>query len=151
MTSSSELEKFSDKWENIIKRFPEANFLQSIKYGRMNELIGCKVMADDFDGAGWALMIVRDAKRGRYLEVPCGPLVDWSDMAVLKKVFDRIAEIGRKEKCVFVRVRPQLHMSEENLKILAKLGLKKSPMHLAAEHTVMIDLSKTEEESNQHE
>jgi lipid II:glycine glycyltransferase (peptidoglycan interpeptide bridge formation enzyme) len=32
------------------------------------------------------------------------------------------------------------------LKKLADLGLKKSPMHLAAEHTVMIDLSRSEDE-----
>ena len=35
--------------------------------------------------------------------------------------------------------------SPENLQILADLGLKKSPMHLAAEHTVMLDLSESEE------
>ena len=32
------------------------------------------------------------------------------------------------------------------MKILERAGLKKSPMHLAAEHTVVIDLKKTEEE-----
>ena len=146
MTKTSELEKFSGKWEDVLKRFPEANFLQSIKYGRMNELAGCKVIVEDFNGAGWALMIVRDAKRGRYLEIPCGPLVDWDDIVVLKKVFERISEIGREEKCVFIRIRPQLKASKENLKILAELGLKKSPMHLAAEHTVIMDLKLSEDE-----
>jgi lipid II:glycine glycyltransferase (peptidoglycan interpeptide bridge formation enzyme) len=37
-------------------------------------------------------------------------------------------------------------MNSENLKHLEESGLKKSPMHLAAEHTVMINLEKTEEE-----
>ena len=146
MKELSELEKFSGKWEGCLKRFPEANFLQSIKYGRMNELLGCKVIVDDFEGAGWALMIVRNAKRGRYLEIPCGPLVDWGNKAVLKKVFKRISEIGKAEKCVFIRIRPQLKISEENLKTLGELGLKKSPMHLAAEHTVMMDLKLSEDE-----
>ena len=127
-------------------KYPEANFLQSPEYGKMNEILGCKVIIDEFDGKGYALMIVRNAKRGRYLEIPCGPLVDWSDQGAVKAVFDKIAEIGRKEKCVFVRVRPQLLTSAENLKLLAGLGLKKSPMHLAAEHTVMIDLKMSEEE-----
>ena len=36
--------------------------------------------------------------------------------------------------------------NEKNLKLLKALGLKKSPMHLAAEHTVMIDLLKSEED-----
>ena len=135
-----------NNWDGIIKDFPEANFLQSPQYGKMNELLGNKVITEDFDGKGYAQMIVRDAKRGRYLEVPCGPLIDWQDGKLLKKCFDRIREIARAERCVFVRIRPQLAASPENLKLLEGLGLKKSPMHLAAEHTVMIDLSKTEEE-----
>ena len=135
-----------DKWSAILRRFPEANFLQSLKYGRMNELLGCRVVVADFDGKGWSLMIVRDAKRGRYLEVPCGPLVDWGDAETVKACFKRIGEIGEREKCVFVRVRPQLLATEENLELLQKLGLKKSPMHLAAEHTVIIDLTLSEEE-----
>ena len=47
---------------------------------------------------------------------------------------------------MFVRIRPQLYATEENLKLLAGLGLVKSPMHLAAEHTVMIDLNLSEDE-----
>ena len=133
-------------WAEIVKKYPEANFLQSPEYGSMNELLGCKVFQEDFDKKARALMIVRNAKRGRYLEIPCGPLVDWSDSKLVAKVFAKITEIAKKEKCVFVRIRPQLKATTENFKILEKLGLKKSPMHLAAEHTVIIDLSKSEEE-----
>lgn len=131
-------------WQKIITRFPEANLLQSPEYGKMNEICGDKVLTSELGGAGWALMIVRAAKRGRYLEIPCGPLIDFSDAEAREKVFAEIREIAKKEKCVFVRVRPQLPKTEENLKILADLGLKKSPMHLAAEHTVILDLTKSE-------
>lgn len=127
-------------------RYPEANFLQSPEYARMNEILGCKVFVEDFDGKAHALMIVRNAKRGRYLEIPCGPLMDWNDNKIVNKVLDKIKEIAKREKCVFVRMRPQLLANEKNLKTLEKLGLKKSPMHLAAEHTVIIDLTKSEEE-----
>ena len=91
-------------------------------------------------------MIVRNAKRGRYLEIPCGPLTDWSSKKSVNAVFDEIKKVGKDEKCVFVRIRPQLENSEKNLKLLSDLGLKKSPMHLAAEHTVMLDLKKSEDE-----
>lgn len=127
-------------------KFEEANFLQSPEYGKMNELLGCKVIIDDFSGKGYAVMIVRNAKRGRYLEIPCGPLLDFRDKKTVREVFAKIAEIGKKEKCVFVRVRPQLLMSPENMKLLSELKLKKSPMHLAAEHTVILDLTKPEEQ-----
>lgn len=136
----------NSEWSKIVKKYPEANFLQSPEYGEMNKILGEKIICEDFDGKGWGLMIVRSAKRGRYLEIPCGPLTDWGDKKAIKAIFDKIAEIGRKEKCVFVRVRPQLLNTPENLKTLEDLGLKKSPMHLAAEHTVILDLTKSEEQ-----
>lgn len=133
-------------WTEIVKKYPEANFLQSPSYGKMNELLGNKVIVEDFDGKGYALMVVRTAKRGKYLEIPCGPLTDWQNAKNREEILSRIKQIAEQEKCVFVRLRPQLMASPENLAILTSLELKKSPMHLAAEHTVMIDLSKTEEE-----
>ena len=132
-------------WPEVTKKHPEANFLQSPGYGKMNEILGHKVIVEDFDGKGYALMIVRDAKRGRYLEIPCGPLIDWDDKKTTKAVFDKIRQIARREKCVFVRIRPQLIENAKNLQILAEMGLKKAPMHLAAEHTVIIDLTQPED------
>lgn len=133
-------------WKEIVRRYPEANFLQSPSYKKMNEILGEKVLEFDFGNKGYALGVVRDAKRGRYLEIPCGPLIDFCDKELVRELFEKIREEAVKEKCVFVRVRPQLINSDENLAILAGLGLKKAPMHLAAEHTVMIDLTKSEEE-----
>lgn len=133
-------------WDKIVKKYPEANFLQSPKYGKMNEILGCKVFSEDFEGKAYVLMIVRNAKRGRYLEIPCGPLVDFKDKKMVEEVFAKIVEVAQREKCVFVRMRPQLKAEPNNLKLLEKMGMEKSPMHLAAEHTVMIDLTKSEEE-----
>lgn len=134
------------KWKDTLEKHPEANFLQSPENGLMNSITGAEVIAEDFDGQGWALMIVRDAKRGRYLEIPCGPLIDWGDKTLARRALAKITETAKTHKCVFVRMRPQLLASEENLALLEKLGLKKSPMHLAAEHTVMIDLTRSEAE-----
>lgn len=133
-------------WSEVSQKYPEANFLQSPEYAKMNEALGYKAITEEFAGKGYALMIVRDAKRGRYLEIPCGPLMNWKDKAAVKAVFAKIADIARQEKCVFVRVRPQLVNTAENMRMLATLGLKKAPMHLAAEHTVMLDLTKSEDE-----
>ena len=133
-------------WSEVSQKYPEANFLQSPEYAKMNEALGYKAITEEFAGKGYALMIVRDAKRGRYLEIPCGPLMNWKDKAAVKAVFAKIADIARQEKCVFVRVRPQLVNTAENMRMLATLGLKKAPMHLAAEHTVMLNLTKSEDE-----
>ena len=133
-------------WEKTIKTYKDANFLQSPSYGKMNELIGAKVITEEFGKNGRALMIVRNAKRGRYLEIPCGPLIDWEDADLVAEAFKKITEVARKEHCVFIRLRPQILATSKNLKMLAGLGLKKATMHLAAEHTVILDLSRSEEE-----
>ena len=133
-------------WASVVKKFPEANFLQSPAYAKMNEILGAKTITEDFEGKGHALMIVRKAKRGRYLEIPCGPLIDWTDKALIREMLDKIQAIARAEKCGFIRIRPQLPATADNLNLLKSHGFKKSPMHLAAEHTVMIDLKKSEDE-----
>lgn len=133
-------------WQDVIKKHPEANILQSPAYAKMNELLGVKTITTDFEGKGYALIIVRNAKRGRYLEIPCGPLIDWENKALLREVINIIVKIAKQENCGFVRIRPQLLATADNLNLLKSHGFKKSPMHLAAEHTVMIDLKKSEEE-----
>ncbi len=133
-------------WNKVTEAFPEANFLQSPSYAKMNEILGAKVIEEDFGGKGRALMVVRNAKRGRYLEIPCGPLINWQDKKLVNEVMNKIKVVAEKENCVFVRMRPQLFATKENLELLESLSLKKSPMHLAAEHTVIIDLKPSEDE-----
>lgn len=131
-------------WQEIQKQHPEANFLQSPSWGRANELIGHKVIVERFSDVGWCLMIIKNARRGRYLEIPGGPLIDWGDEALARRLFTKIKKIAKTEKCVFVRIRPQLLAKEAEK--LCHLGLKKAPMHLHAEHTIFLDLTQTEEE-----
>ena len=76
-------------FDEVVKKYPEANFLQSPEYGKMNELLHDKVIVSDFNGLGHALMIVRNAKRGRYLEIPCGPLTDWTNKKTSREVHAR--------------------------------------------------------------
>lgn len=141
-------------WSQASQLFPEANFLQSPSWGKMNSLIGHKVLVEHNiiaeDGKPseapkfWCQMIIKDAKRGRYLEIPGGPLLDWHDEAAKQTVFAKIRAIAQRERCVFVRIRPQLRSAQAEL--LAGLNLRKAPMHLHAEHTIILDLTKSEDE-----
>lgn len=132
-------------WTQVGQAHPEANFLQSPAWGRMNELVGHKVILWQTPDV-WCQMIVKAAKRGRYLEIPGGPLLDWKDQAQVAAVFAKIREIAKQERCVFVRLRPQLRRSDANLQLLAACGARVAPMHLHAEHTVILDLKKSSDE-----
>lgn len=130
-------------WSQILTQYPEANFLQSPAWGEVNRLVGHKVILYQPEGV-WCQMIVKNARRGRYLEIPGGPLLDWHNVEQVRQTFAQIRETAKRKRCVFVRIRPQLHIHEANL--LNGLGLRKAPMHLHAQHTVMIDLTKPEDQ-----
>lgn len=134
-------------WSKIQQSYPEANFLQSPAWAKANELIGHKVIIKtETEPLGWCLMIVKNAKRGRYLEVPGGPLINWQDQQVVQRIFAEIRSVAQQESCVFVRFRPQLRQSTENEQLIATLGCRPAPMHLHAEHTVMVNLAKPTED-----
>ena len=141
-----------ESWSNILKHFPESNFLQSPLWAEMNRRIGHKLVVRTFEDKALYLGIVKDAKRGRFLEIPGGPLVDWNDKRLVREVFNSIVEEGKKEKCVFVRFRPQLFATNENKKLISslasnlKIDLRPAPMHLHAQNTVILNLKDVSEE-----
>ncbi|MBR3254402.1 peptidoglycan bridge formation glycyltransferase FemA/FemB family protein [Candidatus Saccharibacteria bacterium] len=140
-----------EKWDSFIKSHPESNFLQSWDFYEFHKSRGKKVVrraaVDDKNKIIAAYAgVVETAKRGTYLAIAGGPIMDFTKTAVVKEIFADIKEIGKREKCVFVRVRPQLELSEKSLNLMKNLGLKKAPMYLSVEYAGILDLSKTEEE-----
>lgn len=130
---------------NVLKH-SEGNFLQSDEWGRVAEKVGHKYIRKDFKGGESVLMLVKDARRGRYLEIPGGPLIDWRKEKLVEEVFDEIKKVAKSENCVFVRFRPQLYKTDENVALVKKTGSKDAPFHLHAQNTVVLDLEKSEDE-----
>ncbi len=138
------------EWQDFVSDRSEANFLQSAEWASVNEAVGHKVVRSVVKRngviiAGWQ-GIIKNARRGRYLEVPGGPLLNWNDDSVATEVIDQLKAVGKANQCVFVRVRPQVEDSSEFRSKLAGLKLRQAPFHLHAEHTNILDLTKTEEE-----
>lgn len=125
--------------------FELVNFLQSDAWKKTNELIGHKVITEKIGKDGYVQMIIKKAKRGRYMEIPGGPLINWKNEKQVEQAKEIIVKTAKENRCVFVRLRPMLMANSLNLNILKRFGARKSPMHLAAEHTVILDLTKSEE------
>lgn len=136
----------NEQWQAALQAHPEANFLQTPAWQQVNQTLGRKVIVESFGDTSFALMIVKAARRGRYLEIPGGPLLDWSDPDLVARAFARIGELARAERCAFVRFRPQLLNTPENQQIMVQAGAVKAPFHLHAEHTVIIDLTPSEDD-----
>lgn len=137
-------------WEDFLESHPEANFLQSFYWGEFHSNLGKKVQKSGFFKreklVGVVLSVVEDAKRGRYLTVPGGPIIDWEDNEVVQTFMEQIKKIAREEGCVFIRVRPQLISDDFSKSLFKMLGFVDAPLHLHAELTSQLDLSPSEEE-----
>ena len=139
-----------EEWDKYITSNVESNFLQSWDFYEFHLARGKKVvrrlMFDDKKIVGAYAGVVETAKRGTYMAIAGGPILDWTNTKLVKLAFDDIKEAGLKHKCAFVRVRPQLALSEKSLKLMNELGLKKAPMYLSVEFAGVLDLKKSEEE-----
>ena len=140
-----------DVWDDFIKSHKEANFLQSWDFyefhkNRGNKIVRRIVVDEQEQIVAAYAGVIETAKRGKYLAIAGGPILDWNNAKLVRSVFEDMKKIGSETGCVFVRVRPQLELSDKSLKLMREIGLKKAPMYLSAEFVGILDLSKTEEE-----
>lgn len=142
-------------WDQFVTSHPEANFLQSWDFyefykSRGNQVVRRIVKKDNQIIAAYA-GVVENAKRGRYLAIAGGPILDWKNEDLVKQVFQDIYQAGKQHYCVFVRVRPQLE-KEKGIPLMQKLSqdqslhLRKAPMYLSVEFAGILDLEKDEDE-----
>lgn len=138
------------EWDNFVENHPEANFLHSFNWGEFHLSRGKKVIRRGafVDGSlkGVFEGVIETARRGTHMAIAGGPITDWSKADIVKALRDDIIEQGKEHDCAFVRVRPQLEKTDENLKLFADLGFKKAPYYLSVEHAGILNLEKTEEE-----
>lgn len=140
-----------EQWDAFITSHPEANFLQSWDFYEFHKNRGNAVVrraAVDDDGAvlGAYAGVVETAKRGKHLAIAGGPILDWGDTKLVHEIFADIRRAGQKTGCAFVRVRPQLPLSDESMKLMRELGLRRAPMYLSVEYAGILDLTKSKEE-----
>ncbi len=137
-------------WDEFVKSQVEANFLQSWDFYEFHIERGKKVvrraLIENDKIVGVYAGVIETAKRGRYLAIAGGPLIDWNNRKIVDMVFHDIEEQGKANACVFVRVRPQLVLSDGSLKLMRELGLKRAPMYLSVEYAGVLDLRQSQEE-----
>jgi lipid II:glycine glycyltransferase (peptidoglycan interpeptide bridge formation enzyme) len=137
-------------WEAFLAKHEEANFLQSWYWGEFHKALNKTIVRTGFykggNLIGVMLSIVEDARRGRYITVPAGPIIDWENNNLVEKFISEIKYIAKLNKCVFVRVRPQLLANDFAKNLFKKYGFVDAPMHLHAELTTQLDITKSTDE-----
>ena len=78
-------------WDGFVAKRPEANFLQSWDFYEFHIARGKKIVRravmDGESIVGVYAGVVETAKRGRYLAIAGGPIVDWADKKLEKDFF----------------------------------------------------------------
>lgn len=138
------------EWEGFIANHDEANFLQSWYWGEFHKRLQKQIQRTGFyEGiklVGVILSVIESAKRGKYLTVAGGPIIDWENKKLVKAVFSEIRKIAKENNCVFIRIRPQLVEDSFSINIFKNNGARSSPMHLTADLTSQLDITKSEED-----
>ena len=139
------------QWDDFVTSHDDANFLQSWAWGEFHEARNKKVVRrialnDKDEVIGAYVGQIETAKRGTYMAIAGGPILDWRDKELREAIFADIKEQAEKDDCVFVRVRPQIIESNDNREMFANLGLKPAPMYLSVEFAGVLDITKTEEQ-----
>lgn len=137
-------------WENFVLSRENRTFLHSWNWGKFNEAIRNKIFRlGIYDGDGklaavfLALKIV--ARRGSFLFVPQGPIVDNFSFEILEVMRDYLKNLAFKEGCSFVRISPILANNEGNESLFRAAGFRRAPIHMHAELMWVLDLSQPEE------
>ncbi|MFH1509835.1 MAG: peptidoglycan bridge formation glycyltransferase FemA/FemB family protein [Candidatus Nealsonbacteria bacterium] len=133
-----------DYWNKFILE-NKGNFLQSFEWGEFQENLSKKV---------WRILVKRGEKIvlatqvieekmkfKRYFYIPYGPIFSSeADAESLEFLLKEIKKIAAKEGAVFLRIEPIVDLPKTNI------SLKDSTKRLQPEKTMLVDLSRGEEE-----
>jgi len=148
-----EIKEITDKtqWEDFVQPFTLNSMLQSWAWGEFAQKQGRKVfrlgLFDSQERIIGANQVVKiTSRRANYLESHGGPMVDYESMESFLVFRNYLIELSKREKVHFFRVRPPLFHTEETIKPFLSEGFIKAPMYFQAEHTIHLDITKSEEE-----
>lgn len=117
--------------------------LQSLEWGEFREKTGVKVIREK----NLQITIHKVPKTSFNIGYfPKGPMPD-------KQMVEDLKRIGKRERCIFIQIEPEVRKSNQVIEKIQKLGLKPSVRPLFTRFTFKLDLTPTEEEllKNMHQ
>lgn len=137
-------------WDKALEDFEYSTMFLSWEWSEFERSVGSKfenwAVLDGDKVVGLVPIKIVSAKRGKYLHVRHGPLIDWTNEEVVVGIISFLKKKAVEEGSHFVRISPLLPKTKENESILRKLGFVPSNTHATdAELTVVLDLNKDEE------
>ncbi|KKS73035.1 MAG: Methicillin resistance protein [Candidatus Magasanikbacteria bacterium GW2011_GWE2_42_7] len=137
-------------WDAFVKTQQYSPFVQSYKYGEFYRELGehywiLGVYAGE-TLVGGSLVLTVHAKRGNFFYLPYGPMLDYTDSAMVQQFFAKLKRGAKKEHMDFIRISPFLSDTQEGRAVIHAEGYRAAPMHVLAENSWLLDLSQSEEQ-----
>lgn len=169
----------SNSWNQIISNLPDPHFLQSYEWGQVKAKYGWSpyyaVWTEDgkfsvssnyqlpiTNVVAAALILKRTAfRRFSIFYAPKGPLIDWTNESLRKRVLDDLQSFAKKQGAIFLKLDPDVVLGRgvlasvdevaENsgqavMSDLKRRGWMDSSDQIQFRNTVMVDLSVSEED-----
>ncbi len=137
-------------WEDFVLNYHPNFLLQSWAWGKFAQKQGRQVfrlgLRQDQRLIGAALFTKVTSKRANYLECQGGPLLDWDRPEVFSELLRYLKELAHAEAVDFLRIRPPLFYSQSWRQFFRNQGFWLAPMYFPAEHTLLLDLTQSEED-----
>ncbi|MFA6474607.1 MAG: peptidoglycan bridge formation glycyltransferase FemA/FemB family protein [Patescibacteria group bacterium] len=133
-------------WDQFIVVEKPDTFLQSYTWGEFQadkiERIG---VWSENDLVGVALLIITEAKRGKFILCPHGPIIKAHNNLVLDKLLEYMVELGKKVKADFIRVAPLFPDQPDVKDCFIKEGFRRAPIHVHPELSWILDITPDDE------
>ncbi len=146
----------SNIWQSFIEKLNLNTFLHSLEWQNFNTLQNFKtwklgLFDSDNKLISVALIIKVEARRGHFLFCPHGPQSVNNDnesqyKAELTEWTKFLKNLAKEENCCFFRIQPIVESNQQNSKVFADVGFRKSPIHMHTELSSVLNIDKTEEE-----
>ena len=144
MRFATEQEK--EQWDVFVKEAKDGSFLQSWAWGEVQKKLGIPFWRFVFENeAGWqavGLVIKRTVSFGKsWLYIPKGPLLKHDSAELWQEIERSLTTLAKKEKSMFVRIDQEWTEVKHSM-----ASWRKAEREVQPQHTVVLDLTKTEEE-----
>ena len=149
-------------WDTALAQLPQPQTLQSWDWGDFKSRWGWQPLrllwrvADRPIAAAQLLRRAIPKTPWGMLYAPRGPLLDYGDTALLPQVLQDLADFGRKQKAIFLKIDPAVALAGEPdamevypqgaavKSILQAQGWRLAPQQIQFKNTVLLDLTPSE-------
>ena len=142
----------SAEWNNALASIPNAHVLQTWEWGELKSKVGWTptrlLFAEDGKPFAAAQILRRPLPRTPLgvLYVPKGPILDYQDATLFGAVLDLLEQHARRDHAIFIKVDPDVITETPAASCLPGRGWRVSTEQIQYKNTVVLDLTKSEEE-----